>query len=569
MDEDWRSQAIARLSLLLTHRDLTSLLGPLLNSARATMRQRKGHDTSGSKEELARALLLIHHEDLLANQAIRELVARRAGVRVPGRWHPGKAGALEFVRACELPLMLAGIPARERQRDIELIEAPLRLPPLASFQEEVSTELLAEIGRPRGRAIVSLPTGAGKTRTAVESIHRLLARPGLDSRPRPYPIVWLAHTEELCEQAHASFRQVWAGLGGGPPLAIVRFWGAYTRSEELLREALGHASREFSVLVTTPQRLVNVLDAVDGQHHEWRGMLLERAGLVVIDEAHRAAAPTYRQIIASFEQGTHTAIVGLTATPFRREYMDRHAGTRELRSLFRRLIEAYRTLGDSPLAALQERGVLAQPVLKEIVTRQRVQLQPSLFGDTESPSDEQLDVEINQRVDTHARRREILKALLSESMLRPDMRMVYFAPSVHDAECMAYLLQDAGVSAAVVSGDTRLVTRRRVIDDFRGGSVQVLCNCEVLTTGFDDPRVTHVVMSRATVSQVLYEQMVGRGLRGPRFGGTSECIVMDCIDEYDAGPRLTLGYRGFREVWRPRRVAAGVQRAAGRQACAG
>lgn len=559
MDEDWRSPAIARLCELLTHRDLVVLLGSLLNSARATLRQRKGHDTSGSKDDLARALLLVHHEDLLASQAIRELVARRAGVPAPGRWHPGKAGALDFVRACGLPLMLAGIPARERQRDIERIEAPLRLPPLANFQEEVSSELLFELGRPRGRAIVSLPTGAGKTRTAVESIHRLLARPGLDARPRPYPIVWLAHTEELCEQAHACFRQVWAGLGDGPPLAMIRFWGAYTRSDELLREALGHAARDFCVLVTTPQRLVNVLQAAAGQHREWRTTLLEHAGLVVIDEAHRAAAPTYRQIIDAFAQATHASIVGLTATPFRREYIDRHEGTRELRTLFRRLIEASRTLGITPLETLQARGVLARPVLKEIVTRQRVQLQPSLFADAEPRSDEQIDDEINQLVDTHARRREILKSLLAESLARPDMRMVYFAPSVHDAECMAYLLQEADVSAAVVSGETRLVTRRRVIDDFRRGDVRVLCNCEVLTTGFDDPRVTHVVMSRTTVSQVLYEQMVGRGLRGPQFGGTSECIVMDCIDQYDAGPRLTLGYQGFREVWRPRR-AGGVRR---------
>ena len=58
----------------------------------------------------------------------------------------------------------------------------------------------------------------------------------------------------------------------------------------------------------------------------------------------------------------------------------------------------------------------------------------------------------------------------------------------------------------------------------------MLCNCEVLTTGFDAPRVTHVVMARPTVSQVLYEQMVGRGLRGAEFGGTGPCTIIDCKD---------------------------------------
>jgi superfamily II DNA or RNA helicase len=78
-----------------------------------------------------------------------------------------------------------------------------------------------------------------------------------------------------------------------------------------------------------------------------------------------------------------------------------------------------------------------------------------------------------------------------------------------------------------------------------------LCNCEVLTTGFDAPRVTHVVVGRPTVSQVLYEQMVGRGLRGPQFGGTPECVIVNCQDDYrEQFPRL--GWIGWRDAWKPR-----------------
>ena len=76
----------------------------------------------------------------------------------------------------------------------------------------------------------------------------------------------------------------------------------------------------------------------------------------------------------------------------------------------------------------------------------------------------------------------------------------------------------------------------------------MLCNCEVLTTGFDAPQTTHVVIARPTVSHVLFEQMVGRGLRGPQFGGTAECIVMHFVDDVDSDtPRL--GYRAWRQVW--------------------
>src|SRR5258708_4312169 len=80
---------------------------------------------------------------------------------------------------------------------------------------------------------------------------------------------------------------------------------------------------------------------------------------------------------------------------------------------------------------------------------------------------------------------------------------------------------------AVVSGSTSAATRRLVIERFKRAELRVLCNCEVLTTGFDAPRVTHVVMARPTVSQVLYEQMVGRGPRGVKFGGTQVCTILD------------------------------------------
>src|SRR6266851_6525083 len=103
--------------------------------------------------------------------------------------------------------------------------------------------------------------------------------------------------------------------------------------------------------------------------------------------------------------------------------------------------------------------------------------------------------------------------------------ILYFGPSVRDAECMAYLLRERNIPAAVVSGSTREATRRLVIGRFKRAEIRVLCNCEVLTTGFDAPRVTHVVVARPTVSQVLYEQMVGRGLRGVKFGGTQVCVA--------------------------------------------
>jgi superfamily II DNA or RNA helicase len=114
---------------------------------------------------------------------------------------------------------------------------------------------------------------------------------------------------------------------------------------------------------------------------------------------------------------------------------------------------------------------------------------------------------------------------------------------------MAYLLRRHGIPAAVISGETRDVTRRQVVADFKQKIIRVLCNCNVLTTGFDAPKVTHVVMARPTVSRVLYEQILGRGLRGPQFGGTETCTILDCKDNFK-GERPPLGYEAFRRVWK-------------------
>jgi superfamily II DNA or RNA helicase len=121
---------------------------------------------------------------------------------------------------------------------------------------------------------------------------------------------------------------------------------------------------------------------------------------------------------------------------------------------------------------------------------------------------------------------------------------------VLDAELVAFMLRYKGKRAAAVSGSTRPATRRAMIADFKAGRLDVLCNCEVLTTGFDAPTVSHVVMARPTVSQVLYEQMVGRGLRGPEFGGTAYCHIVDFEDRYRKH-RPILGYEQFRHVWIP------------------
>jgi len=551
---DWEARAVDRLAELLQHAELEELLGHLLYTLRQARKESEGVDRRGTKRELATALALQHGVDLFGDPRVREAVERATGVPAPRRWHPGKPAAGEFVAQAGFPPELAGVPAPEAPPDVEYLEGRFRLRPLQPFQREVQRGVLETLQEPIGRrCLVALPTGGGKTRVAVESIawwmfDRYDRERDLADRAT---VLWLAHTEELCEQACACFRQVWESREDVVPSTLIRFWGAHTSDLLAHRHTLEQSLRRPGVLVTTPHRLVNLLEGRAQGSAAVLADLIAALGLVVIDEAHRAAAPSYRRILESLAPPDRpVSVVGLTATPFRMEYLgdDPEEGTRELKEIFHRLVEPVRTLGESPRITLQEMGVLARPVFETIRTPTTIRLPDPPASPLLSEQElERLDRILAIRTDNTPRRLAVLQRLLP-LVGDPANSVLYFGPSVRDAECMAFLLRQAGAPAAVLSGVTRDVTRRQVVNDFKQGELRVLCNCEVLTTGFDAPRVTHVVMARPTVSRVLYEQIVGRGLRGPRFGGTETCVVIDCEDNF-RGDRPPLGYEAFRRVW--------------------
>ncbi len=99
----------------------------------------------------------------------------------------------------------------------------------------------------------------------------------------------------------------------------------------------------------------------------------------------------------------------------------------------------------------------------------------------------------------------------------------------------------------MVTGETPRAERVAAIERFRSGEVRFLCNVGVLTTGFDAPATDVVCVARPTTSIALYEQMIGRGLRGPLNGGTKSCRVIDVQD--DGLPQEILSYERVISTW--------------------
>jgi superfamily II DNA/RNA helicase len=100
-----------------------------------------------------------------------------------------------------------------------------------------------------------------------------------------------------------------------------------------------------------------------------------------------------------------------------------------------------------------------------------------------------------------------------------------FAASVEHAQQLASLFCQAGCSAVAVSGHLRPSPREGIYADWRAGHIQIVCNCRLLTEGFDFPAIAALAIARPTRSPGLYVQMLGRGTR--TAPGKRDCLVID------------------------------------------
>ncbi|MBR0713666.1 DEAD/DEAH box helicase [Bradyrhizobium liaoningense] len=447
---------------------------------------------------------------LLTRQAIRDAM-NAEGLDPPSRW--GSEAATEFVAALGFPPEFATPPNRRSEPELS-VPGPFPLKPLHDFQEDVAASLdgiFADTAAKRRRCVVSLPTGAGKTRVVAEvAVTRVLA-PTSPNRL----VLWIAQSEELCEQAVQCFRQLWPNRGSqGETLRLIRFWGG---------QANPSPSRpgEPTVIVASIQTLSS---RTVGSSLAWAG----DPGLLVIDECHHALTPSYtgalRWLNTDRTDGVQEPpIVGLSATPFR------GLNEEETKQLARRFDERLIPKTQSTLFEhLQEQGVLARFKYTRLDMSDRFELTPDEIRSLETFH--RLPESAMERLGNDPERNDrILSAVAAAS----EQSILIFATSVAHANRLAARLTLLGIPAAAVSGETDRSSRRWFIDRFRRGDVRVLCNHSALTTGFDAPATDLIVIARPVFSPSLYMQMVGRGLRGPANGGKQQCRILTIQDNLD------------------------------------
>jgi superfamily II DNA or RNA helicase len=245
------------------------------------------------------------------------------------------------------------------------------------------------------------------------------------------------------------------------------------------------ADPECSIVVATVQTLGGA------RLRQFIARFERRIALFVIDEAHHAAAPTYRAIVDAVTGARSEALVfGFTATP------NRGDGVR-LVDVFHKIVysmDARAAIEQGYLVPVRSYGVATTTNLDDVASR---------AGDF-------VVGQLAAAVNTVDRNRRIVSAYVQHT---PGLKALVFTASVQHARDVCEAFLGAGVAAAYASGETPTETRERIVGDFRNGKVTVLVNCGLYLEGFDVPSIQVVINARPTKSTTLYTQITGRGLR--------------------------------------------------------
>ncbi len=355
---------------------------------------------------------------------------------------------------------------------------------LRPYQQQAVDAVIHHFRRRGEPAVLVLPTGAGKSLVIAELARKAKGR-----------VLVLAHVKELVAQNHGKYQAL--GLQEG--LQADLFSAGLGQKENLRRVVFGSIQ---SVARNLPR-------------------FSEPVSLVIIDECHRVGEEEdsqYHQLIGHLKSHNPALkILGLTATPYRLGlgYIYNYHYRGMVRTTEPRFFAD--CIFELPLRQMIKQGYLTPPRLIDApaVHYDFSRLLPrknGLFSD----ADIERELKRQTRVTPH-----IVRQIIEYAQDRQGVMI--FAATVEHAREVTGLLPDG--AAALITGETPLPERDRLIDAFKARTLKFLVNVAVLTTGFDAPHVDLIVVLRPTESLSLYQQIIGRGLRLAEQ--KQECLILD------------------------------------------
>ena len=335
------------------------------------------------------------------------------------------------------------------------------------------------------KALVVAATGTGKTYLGA-----------FDSNRSQYKrILFVAHRDEILQQAEDSFRQV-------------RPTATYGR--------LGGGRQEIDVEIL----LANVQTLSQARYLSAEGLAPDHFDYIVVDEFHHAASASYRKVLQYFRP---RFLLGLTATPYRTDQQD--------------------------IFELCDGNVVYEIFLTDAINRGLL-VPFRYFGFYDETDYSRVDFK-NGRYDVDQLEKVLLQNKRADLVLAKykqfqTKRALGFCASIRHAEFMADYFSRHGVPAAVCHsgerGNEHFLERGPALQKLKQQEIRVLFSVDLFNEGVDVPSLDMVLFLRPTESFVVFLQQLGRGLR--KDGAKKYLDVLDFIGNYKRAHYLPLVLSG-------------------------
>ena len=366
------------------------------------------------------------------------------------------------------------------------------------------------------RGLLVLPTGGGKTLTAVQWILKNV----INNKNK---VLWIAHRHELLDQALNSF--------------IDNSYSNLIPNRDTYNYRIISGKHDRPVNIKSYDDIIiaskdSLRSGIKYLINNWVKTSNEDI-FIVVDEAHHAVAKGYVKILNKIEKEAKgkVRIIGLTATPFRTAEDEKGA----LKKIFKDDI----TYGID-LRKLINTQILSQPIFIEEKTKVDMSLNLSEKQLNLIRNSDVLPEDVAKRI---AENKDRNRFIVEHYIKNKDKygKTIVFAVNQMNAIALKSIFEKYGVKADyVISGlkaNGTLVSisneeKDRIIKEFKDGKLDVLINVNILTEGTDIPNTQTVFLARQTTSSILMTQMIGRALRGKKAGGTDKAYVVSFVDDW-------------------------------------
>lgn len=414
-------------------------------------------------------------------------------------------------------------------------------------QKEAIKELTKQSKKDIFKSLLVIPTGGGKTFTAVYWVLKEI----LNNKKK---VLWLAHRHELLNQTlktacDTAYKDVLPNI-----------------DKFSYRIISGSSEHDNPVNIKKDDDFIIASKDSLNYNKEYLKIWLEHNKdnvCLIIDEAHHATAKTYRNIISIVEKSckNNIKIIGLTATPTR-------SSEKEKGLLGKIFTDGICYSVD--LKTLVNNGILSKPEFIDLKTEYKMDRELDNYELNALRRFQNMPDSIAKQIALNKERNNFIVNHYVDNKNKYGKCLI-FAINIDHAIALNALFNNKGIKSDFVVSSIKdgqvgvnisSQENERKILDFRNDKLDVLINVNILTEGTDIPNVETVFLTRQTTSSILMNQMIGRGLRGKSAGGTENAYIVSFIDDWKyrinwISPKRLLNYGEFDETERENRRSLG------------